>query len=391
MHHKGDGNMNSKNSLLKLVFTSLTCLLVMTACLTGCGGANPSGSDTATPITPPSVLPSLATGTAQLIGSLRDSSTGNLINNANASIVVKAQLIGTSNVETYDASTSNNQAFAFYNLAKGGYYLIIASDTAGIFELKSEIIELNANTQLNMSLTPVVIPAASTNLNFFGVVKDSLNQAPVMAATIKVVNNAGQTYQTTSLSTGQFAIPSLASGTYTITITKNGFREETRTLILDNTIRIDRVEVTTTGTFTDGTDTDHPGYYELGTITLAPIWTNTGSLQGILYYTNIDGDKAPLDTTDQSIYLKLWHDENPRDEYAPGIIYDWLTTNTLGYFSMKSLPAGYYMISTSANAPIPVTNNNGDIIGYNITGAVTKMWMEVIPGSVTLIPVQEEE
>ncbi len=390
MHHKGDGNMNSKNSLLKLVFTSLTCLLVMTACLTGCGGANPSGSDTATPVTPPSVLPSLATGTAQLIGSLRDSSTGNLINNANASIVVKAQLIGTSNVETYDASTSNNQAFAFNKLVKGGYYLIIASDTAGIFELKSEIVELNTNTRLDITLTPVSLPAPGTNLNFFGTVKNALNQAPVMAATIKVVNNASQTYQTTSLLTGQFSIPNLAPGTYIITISKDGFREESRTLVLGNKILLGQAEITTTGTFTDGTGATFPGYYNLGTLSLAPLWTNTGSLVGVLFKDDGSGGKEYLVTTNS--FLKLWHDEDPTDKYAPGIIYDWLTTNSSGYFAMNNLPAGYYMISTSANAPIPVTNNNsGDIIGYNITGAVTKMWMEVIPGSVTLIPVQEEE
>jgi len=87
--------------------------------------------------------------------------------------------------------------------------------------------------------------------------------------------------------------------------------------------------------------------------------------------------------------LVLWFDSNPRDQYAPEVMFRWLETNSSGYFSMKNLPAGYYLITRLLDTPTAVSNPSGDIIGYSFATGVTS-WHQVVPGAVTLIPVQEE-
>lgn len=387
---KGDGKMNSKNSLLRLgIIASMLCLITATF-ITGCGGSNPTGATADTAASPSSTatssnLPAQATGTVTIQGSIIDTSTGTSVNNTTAKLIVSAKLIGTD--RTTSVAATDNKAYSIRNLFQG-FYLVTISDSAGIYETRSEIVDLtNATTQrFDFSLLPNVIAVAPSSVNFFGKIIDSLNKTPVMAAVLTITNkDTKQSYQASTLVNGEFSFIGISSGTYSILVEKNGFVQTTVEIRLADEIWFGSKKITAAdfASFVDGGNVTRQGY-NLGTVSVAQLWTQTGAFQGILYDPSLAVKTAMSNST-----LVLWHDSNPRDQFAPEVMFRWLETNSIGYFSMKNLPAGYYLITRLLDTPSPVFNTSGDIIGYTFATGVTS-WHQVVPGAVTLIPVQEE-
>jgi len=387
---KGDGKMNSKNSILRLGIAAMMLCLMVATFITGCGGENPTGAATGSTNNSSSTaassnLPTQATGTVTIQGSILDTSTGTSVDNKNAKLTVSAKLIGTDRITS--VSADENKAYSIRNLFQG-FYLITISDATGIYETRSEIVDLtNTTTQrFDFSLLPKIIVAAPSSVNFFGKIIDSLNKTPVMAAVLTITNkDTKQSYQASTLVNGEFSFIGISSGTYSIKVEKNGFVETTVELRLADEIWFGNKKITAAdfAGFDDGDNVRRQGY-NLGTVSIAQLWTQTGAFQGILYDPLL-AVKTPFTNST----LVLWYDSNPRDQYAPEVMFRWLETNSLGYFSMKNLPAGYYLITRLLDTPTAISNPSGDIIGYSFATGVTS-WHQVVPGAVTLIPVQEE-
>ena len=386
---KGDGKMNSKNSLLRMWIAATILCLFAAVLITGCGGENPTGStttsqqsDSSTPATN-SNLPSQASGTATIQGAIIDSSTGTTVNSTAADFSISATLIGTDKVFT--AKATENKAFALRNLFQG-FYLIKITDATGLFGSRTEVIDLTGTSLLkfDFSVVPITLPANPVSANFFGTIRDALNNTPIMAAVITVTNRAtNQSYQSSTLVNGQFSLINLPEGEFLLTIQKNGFASSTIKLSVGQEIWFGIQKITVSKPFTDGDNVSRTGY-DLGSISLAQEWQNTGAFQGILYDPSL-----AVKTTLVNQTLLLWYDKDPRDEFPPEIAFRWLETNSLGYFSMKNLPPGSYLITKLGDTATPIFNPDSEIIGYSFNTSVTA-WYAVEGGKVTIVAVQEE-
>lgn len=388
-NNKGDGKMNSKNSLLRLGFAALMLCLLAATFITGCGGENPTGSsaasqqqDSSTPATN-SNLPSQASGTAEIRGAIIDSSTGTTVNSTAADFSISATLIGTDKVFT--AKATENKAFALRNLFQG-FYLVKITDASGLFGSRTEVIDLTGTDLLkfDFSVVPVTLPSNPVSASFFGSIRDALNSTPIMAAVITVTNKAtNQSYQSSTLVNGQFSLINLPEGQFQLNIQKNGFASSTIELRIGTDIWFGIQKITSVKAFVDGDNVTRNGY-DLGSINLAQEWTNTGAFQGILYDPSI-----PVKTPLKNATLLLWYDKDPNDESRPEIVFQWLETNSLGYFSMKNLPPGYYRITKLGDTATPEYNLDNEIIGYLFTREVTP-WYLIEAGKVSIVAVQEE-
>jgi hypothetical protein len=211
---------------------------------------------------------------------------------------------------------------------------------------------------------------------------------------VTIENVANLTFQATTLQTGEFSLLGLASGTYTVKISKDGYVEVSKTLIVSEKIMFGNQEIVAAdiATFKDGGGTNRTGYY-LGELLMSPKFTNTGGLAGIL----LDANKSPIPPTTKLdlIYLKT-----PKDPVGPGTVIPNVKPNVLGYVSFKNLPAGEYVLAEANDYVTPTINwtasatydADGNISGWTFTPAsklVTRIWLGVTPGLVTPIPEQE--
>lgn len=379
--------MKNKFSVLKFVLASVTCCLLLAAILSGCGSSNnPSGPAGGSADTNASVVPTTVTGTVKLNGLLIDSSTNALVADTLANITVTVSLIGTS--YSVSKAAEQNSAFAFFDLPAGNYF-IKAIDANGRYETTQIIKELSG-TKIDLTLQMVPVPSAVTPvaLNFFGKVIESTLSRPVMFSTVIVTNSSGQSFETSTLYDGSFSLLGLASGTYQISFKKTGFETASRTLVIgEERIRIGTSEITAAniGNFIDGANVTRSGY-NVGNIILAPIWVETGAIAGILL-NSVPDPKVPFANTK----FDLVYDDNPKDAIPPQSIIKNFTTNDLGYFFAKNLPAGWYLVATPGYTTTPILDGGGNIVGYNFGAGelVFDVWMNVKVGTVTPIPQEQ--
>jgi len=392
---KGDRGMKEKYSMFKLVFASLACCLLAVTMITGCGGGNnPSGPSSGTPVAAFDNFPSNATGSVTLNGLLVDLTTQSLINSTDADLYVTIEFIGTTYKKTLQ--TVENRAFTFFDLPEG-QYLITVEDKNGVYDNSTPLIqELTGKINLTIPLSPKAGSATPSSLNFYAKVLDASLRNPIMFATVDVTieNITNLTFQATTLYDGQFSLLGISSGTYTLKIKKDGYVEVSKTLIITDRIVFGSQEISTTNitNFTDGANNPRQGY-NLGEIVLAPQFVNTGGLSGIL----LDANKQPITDKLDLVYIRT-----RTIPEGPGALIPNVTPNALGYVSFKNLPAGFYMLAYANDFPIaPPAKNwvasaildaDSNISGWGFTPAsllVTRIWLEVIPGSVTPIPEQQ--
>lgn len=370
--------MNSKNSLLKMVFTSIACCLILAAFLAGCGGSNnPAGPTGTTPSSIPTAGSITATGTVTITGSIIDASTNSQVSDAAASIFITVSLIDTTYTKT--VQSTGNLAYAFRDLPIG-YYMIVAEDRGGKFDKMTMFKSLTVNETINIRLIPTLTNVVTPSLNFHGRVIDTAYRAPIMFTTIKAVSNSGITIEATTLFDGTYSLLGISSGTYTVTFINDSFETTSRQLVINDRIRFDTTEIAVTALtpFIDGSNVSRTGY-NLGDVVLAPKIMTTGSLAGIL----LKADRTPL----TGIPLDLVYDDNTQDETPPGTIIPNWTTNSLGYFMAKNLPTGWYMVAYPGYTLTPIISG-GEIKGYNFGAGqlVTHVWMKVEAGLLTPIP-----
>lgn len=380
--------MSFDKYLAKFFYVAVFSCLITAAFLVGCGGGNNPTGPTSTSLNAASTaLPTTATGSATLSGFLISASTGNLIVSTTAKIRVTATLVGTTFSKFVDST--QNQAFTIFDLPSGNYLIEIEDlATPKEYEKISLIKEVSGTkVDVTVQLSPTSLPPG--RVNFVGKVIDAAFAKPIQFVTVKVKSNSGSTFETTTLFDGSFSLMGLASGTYGISFNKSGFETASRTLVLSDTeIRIGTKKldsVTDFTAFTDGSNTAQSGY-NLGNIIVAPLVAETGGISGIL----LDNNKNPL----VSQALDLVYDSNTNDAIRPASIIPNFKTNSLGYFMAKNLPAGFYLVAYPNYQLFPILDGTGNTVGYNFgTGGainpsvlVTRVWLEVKPGSVTPIP-----
>jgi len=243
MNDKGDGKMNSKNSILRLGITALMLCLLAATFITGCGGANSSGGSTANP-TQPSTNGTLPTSYAITGKIVADGTTQAPI----GSITVKLFIQNTSTnalVDTSKQYTSlTSGEFSFSGLAKGTY-VIKAEGNASYYESSKLLIISDANTVANIETGNLVMAAKTsfvpgTYTLIAKVVSDGQSETPIPDIAVQLfVQNTTELANTgrssTSLSSGEIIFTGLSTGTYVLQVAASAKYQASSKLAIINT------------------------------------------------------------------------------------------------------------------------------------------------------------
>ncbi len=98
--------------------------------------------------------------------------------------------------------------------------------------MRQRSVTLVASALLVLATSAGAFAQGASTASIAGVVVDA-DQQVIPGATVVVKNNAtGETFNTFSTERGVFSVPSLVTGTYTVTVTLEGFK----TFVLDNVV-----------------------------------------------------------------------------------------------------------------------------------------------------------
>ncbi len=223
---KGDGKMNSKNSILRLGIAALMLCLLAATFITGCGGANSSGGESNPTQNSSGTLPS----SYNVRGTLISDST-NLTPAAGITIKLFIQDPVTSNfIDTgKSAVTLSSGEFSFIGLTRG-VYVLSASGSATLQNSQKLLVINESNTDSNietgnMMITPIgSTPTGEVTLRG-KTVADGPGAAPIGGLTIRLSRlGADGSWAlladkvTQSLSSGEFVFLKLETGTYKLDI-----------------------------------------------------------------------------------------------------------------------------------------------------------------------------
>ncbi len=240
---KGDGKMNSKNSLLRLGIAAMMLCLLAATFITGCGGANSSGSSAADPTQPTNTgtLPSAYTITGKVVA---DGSTQTPIGNITVKLFSQN---ATTNAladtgKQYTSLTSGE--FSFSGLTRGTY-VIKAESNASYYESSKLLIISEANTVANIETGNLVMAAKTsfvpgTYTLIAKVVSDGQSATPIPGITVQLfVQNATELNNTnrssTSLSSGEVIFTGLSTGTYVLQVAASAKYQASSKLAIINT------------------------------------------------------------------------------------------------------------------------------------------------------------
>ena len=357
-----------KNSLGSFSKLFLVSLLAGSMLLAGCGESNPSSS-TAT-----SEENSNASNTTQ---QTTDNTTSKYDVYGKVSPTIgqfdtKARInITMTNIAT-KATISNsctNQMFGFSGDKKinAGYYEIKAVDSSNIYE--TEIIYKKVDSDIedmNLTITPKVQEVDDTiTVTLTGKIIDEYGKDIPFASVSAVNTKTEKEYKTsTNPDNGNYTFKEILAGTYKVTYSKDSFEDDTKDLKItdENSITFDSKAVNNK---------------TLSNVTLKYKLAQTGSIAGVLTGYN-PGDKCILyRTTSESAAT------------VPGIVLKF-TPQENGYFFIKNLPSGWYIVAKDGcAAPVPVNDASGNFIGYafaNENDTYFSSWMEVTPLTTTPVP-----
>ncbi len=218
--------MNSKNSLLRLGIAAMMLCLLAATFITGCGGANSSGSATPTQPSSSGNLPVSYNVRGKLI-----SDSTNLTPAASITIKLLMQDPATSNFLDTGKSTVtlSSGEFSFLGLTRG-IYVLSASGNATLQDSQKLLVINESNTDSNIETGNMfIVPVGSTptgEVTLRGkTVADGPGSTPIGGLTIRLSrlgtdgNWALITDKITqSLSSGEFVFLKLETGTYKVDI-----------------------------------------------------------------------------------------------------------------------------------------------------------------------------
>jgi len=227
-NRKGDGKMNSKNSLLKLGMASLAFCLLLTAFLTGCGGSNSSGSATnaAAVNADGQTLPTTYSIRGKLVSDQTTQAPA-----AGVNIKLLAQDVVTSKFVDTGKSvvTLTSGEYSFTNLVRG-IYVLSAQANASFQESQMLVIIDASNAEANvvtdnMITVPVGTPTSGEVTLKGKTVSDATGANPIGGLTITVskMDSAGSWQLVTdkvaqTLTSGEFIFQGMKAGTYKLDI-----------------------------------------------------------------------------------------------------------------------------------------------------------------------------
>ena len=349
---------NFSSSFSKLFLVSLLAGSMM---LAGCGESNPTSSSTTTDDT--NAAQQISDNTASkydVIGKVSPT-IGQFDTNANITIYL-------TNIAT-NAETSKGcrtQMFAFQNV-NAGYYEVKAVDSSNIYETEIIYKKVDSNIEdLSLTLTPKIQEVDDTvTVTLTGKIIDEYGK-DIPFASVSAVNTKTEKEIKTSTNpdSGNYTFKDMPAGTYKVTFSKDSFRDETKDLKItdENTITFDSKTVSNK---------------TLSNVTLTYKLAQTGALAGVLTGYK-PGDKC-----------SLYRTTNENATTVPGIILKF-TPQDNGYFFIKNLPTGWYIVAKDGcAAPVPVFDNNNNLIGYafaNENDTYFSSWLEVLTDTTTPVP-----
>lgn len=224
---KGDGKMNSKNSLLKLGMASLAFCLLLAAFLTGCGGSNSSGSAAPAVNAAGITLPTTYTVQGKIVS---EGSTQTPIGSLTVRLLLQDSATGVLNDTGKRYVTESSGEFSFVNLARG-IYVVKVEGNASYFESSKLLVINELNTSSNVDFQSLAMTAKSQfvpgNYTLVGkVVEESATAAPIPNAKVNLFVQKNDSLEDTgksamSLISGEFIFTGLATGTYVLKVDAN--------------------------------------------------------------------------------------------------------------------------------------------------------------------------
>ena len=351
---------NLSSSFSKLFLISLLAGSMM---LAGCGESNPTSSS-ATDDKDSSAAQQATDNTAakyNVYGKVSPT-IGQFDTNAKISITM-------TNIAT-KGTTSNSctgQMFGFSGEKKinAGYYEVKAVDNSNIYNTEIIYKKIDSDIDdLSLTLTPKaqeVDDQIVVTLN--GKIIDKFGKDIPFASVTAVNGKTGQEVKTTTNpDNGNYTFKDIPAGTYKVTFSKDSFQDEERDLIItdEDNITFDN-KVVTNNTLTN--------------ITLPYKLAQTGSIAGVL--TGYAGGKC-----------LLYRTTNESATTIPGVVLTF-TPQDNGYFFIKNLPTGWYIVAKENCAdPVPVNDPEGNYLGYAFAKGDTyfSSWMEVLTDTTTPVP-----
>lgn len=343
----------------------LLSLLAGSMLISGCGESNPSSS-TATENTNASTAQQATDNTAStydVYGKVT-STIGQF--DANSQINITLTNIATKELKS---NSCVGQMFAFEKV-EAGYYKVEAVDSKNIYNTETIYKKIDSDIEdLSLTMTPktqevdnqVVVTLNGKIIDKFG---NGIPFASITAANTKT----GQEIKTsTNPDNGNYTFKDIPAGAYKVTFSKDSFEDDVQDLIITdaNTITFYNKEVKNNN---------------LTNITLNYKLAQTGSIAGVLTgYTA--GDKCLLYKT-----------SNESATTIPGIVLTF-TPQDNGYFFIKNLPVGWYIVAKyGCAAPLPVNDAQGNFIGYGFADGDTyfSYWLQVVNDTTTPVPSAEQ-
>ncbi len=353
-----------KNSLGSFSKLFLVSLLAGSMLLAGCGESNPTSSTATTENSNASTTQQATdntTSTYDVFGKVSPT-----IGQFNASSKISITL---TNIATNKSNTPKDcvgQMFAFQKV-NAGYYEIKAIDASNFYETEVIYKKIDSNIEdLSLTLTPKVQEVDDTiTVTLTGKIIDEYGKDIPFASVVAVNTKTEKEYKTsTNPDNGNYTFKEIPAGTYKVTYSKDSFEDDTKDLKItdENTITFDSKTVNNK---------------TLSNVTLKYKLAQTGSIAGVLTGYN-PGDKCILyRTTSESAAT------------VPGIVLKF-TPQENGYFFIKNLPSGWYIVAKDGcAAPVPVNDAQGNFIGYafaNENDTYFSSWMEVTPLTTTPVP-----
>ncbi len=360
----------------------LASLLAGSLILTGCGGDNPTSSNSNNASDTNETKASVATGSYHIYGNVKATDGFELAKQSNVATTIK-------NVATDKIMyTKTGSAFAFEELVPG-YYELTTTDSNNVYETSKIYKVISSNVDnLEISLQEKISPSPITTkcyIHLYGRVVD-LNGRPVPFTDVTVNKDTVVKNGTcTDFDKGYFCILSISSGTYDIEFSKESFKKIIKPLVISDTAiscnGIEYTDFSKTTTFKDAADNEHYGY-NIGTIVLPPEVKETGALAGVL----VNEENNPLTNQECSLYMSV---KNTEITYMPTRVMNF-KTDDIGYFYAKNLEGDHYYMVTKKNPTITtstVSSGSGQTTYYEVKSEDSYCaWLYVENGKLTPIP-----
>lgn len=359
-----------KNSFFSKLF--LVSILAISLAFIGCGESNPTTTD------PGTTQPQNVDTSKKFIVHGNVNSNGAVLNNA-AQLVVTLTNKGSGETISRSGADVRNGNFAFQGV-QPGVYEIEAKDKANLYETTAIFEYMDAMKELNISMQPLTTtsgPAAIILINFQGELVDSVLGKPIPFADVVAKKNTQEVITTTEFNNGKYSLKGLSSGTYSITYSKDSFKENTSNLIIgDDKITFDGNIIALNSIqsgLVDSAGNTFKGY-KLPKKNISPLFYETGSIGGVL---SKDG------VIKKGTSFKLYRRESPSASSLPSLIMTLTSGASDGYFLVKNIQSGYYTAVvagttyTSTSTPAGTEYTFAEVYFENI---------EVVSNSMTPVP-----